>query len=331
MSYSGNAPFNGPLFIGGMPRSGTKLLRNLLNRHPRISILEIETEFLPWLARCLGEYGDLSNVDNFHRFYGTIVRLPYFIYRANEGRLIDVDNWHKACTNYGAANIFEILVRLEIGAPPHTNIIWGDKSPSYIDDLPLIADLYPQARFIHIVRDVRDYCLSIQKAWGKYMLRAAKRWVDGVTAASQSGSRLGDRYLEVRYEDLLLDTEDIMRVISEYLGIDYDPAMTTLDKPSENLGNAKGQSSVLKSNSRKYLTIMPNKTLRRIEKLAGQVLLEKGYELNHPIQPAARLSKAEMLYRQFKDGVGLVKYETRQQGLLGALRFHFRYFQTTRG
>ena len=55
------APFEGPLFLVGMPRSGTKLLRALLNRHPNISIMTNETEFLPYLVSHWESFGDLSD------------------------------------------------------------------------------------------------------------------------------------------------------------------------------------------------------------------------------------------------------------------------------
>ena len=58
--------FHGPLFIIGMPRSGTKLLRGLLNQHPQIGIPLSETEFLPWLVKCFPDYGDISGRDAYH-------------------------------------------------------------------------------------------------------------------------------------------------------------------------------------------------------------------------------------------------------------------------
>mgnify|MGYP000529984615 CR=1 FL=1 len=58
--------FKGPLFIVGMPRSGTKLLRDLLNQHPKIHIAEIETHFLPFWFSQWKEFGDLSEKENFY-------------------------------------------------------------------------------------------------------------------------------------------------------------------------------------------------------------------------------------------------------------------------
>ena len=70
--------FTGPLFIIGMPRSGTKLLRGLLNRHPMIGIPPSETEFFPWLNSHYEQFGDLSVRGRFNRFYKEMGENPLF-------------------------------------------------------------------------------------------------------------------------------------------------------------------------------------------------------------------------------------------------------------
>src|SRR3712207_7075395 len=105
--------------------------------------------------------------------------------------------------SFGPAEVFEALVRHDVGAPRGSDLIWGDKSPMYTEHIGLLAELYPQARFIHIVRDARDCCLSAHNAWRKNMVRWAQRWAEGVTKARADGRRIPDRYLEIRYEDLL--------------------------------------------------------------------------------------------------------------------------------
>lgn len=323
--------FNGPLFIVGMPRSGTKLLRNLLNQHPRVCLLEVETEFLPWLVHHVGEYGDLLDLQNFRRFHADIVRFPYFMYRSDEGRVLEANTWHAACRRHDAGGVFEALVRSEVAAPSGSSMIWGDKSPSYIDDIPLISSLYPQARFIHIIRDVRDYCLSMRKAWGKDMFRAAQRWADGVAGAREDGTRVGSAYLEVRYEDLLGDVEGTMRRVCEHLGIELDPSILELEKPSENIGDARGASKVVKGNFGKFRNLMRPAELKRIESIAKPVLQACGYELVYPSITARSLSSTERFLAQARDGWNLMRAESKERGMVGAILFHVRYFRATRG
>ncbi len=329
MDYtSTQKPFAGPLFVVGMPRSGTKLLRDLMNRHPDIRIPEIETGFLPYLVRNADRFKDLSNENNFKDFHRHITRLRYFIYRRDEGQLVSADSWYRACRKFDAAGVFEALIRLELDVSPGSHLIWGDKSPSYLADISLIKSVYPTARFIHIIRDVRDYCLSSQQAWGKNMLRAAQRWSDGVVAARSVGAALEGDYMELNYESLLTETEASLRRIADFIGVTFDPIMLTLGKPSENLGDARGMVRVLADNHGKYHKSMSQDVLARIESIAGETLLACGYPLAFPNQRYVRLAPWEMRAAQLSDAWNLVRNESSKRGLVGALLFHFRHYLT---
>jgi hypothetical protein len=321
--------FAGPLFLVGMPRSGTKLLRGLLNRHPRIGIPAIETEFLPWLARHFEHFGDIRDAEYFDAFHRAMSRQSYFRWRREQGRPVDARRWRAGCANFTLADVFEALLREDVDAPRASGRIWGDKSPSYIDDIPLLKQVYPAAKVLHIVRDVRDYCLSIHKAWGKDMLRAAQRWAHGVRRARADGAALGADYLEIRYEDLLERTPAELRRVCAFLGVEFDPAMPALDKTTENLGDTRGAVGVIRGNSGKWRAMAP-RTLERIEEIAGAVLLECGYTLALPPRPARRLNAIEMRLAQLKDGWRLVRADRYGWGLWRTALFHLRYFATTR-
>ena len=173
--------FSGPLFVVGAPRSGTKLLRTLLNEHSQIGIPDYETEFLPrWLS--IHERFDTQNTEGFAAFYQWVTRFMYFKYMAEEGRQITPDQWLSASPNARISGLFEGLCRQDGGIPLGQPGVWGDKSPNYRNDLPALRALYPGARFVHIIRDVRDVSLSSQVAWGKDPVRNAQRWMDEVSA-----------------------------------------------------------------------------------------------------------------------------------------------------
>ena len=122
--------FNGPLFLVGMPRSGTKLLRGLLNEHSRIGIPLNETEFLPRWLRDWTSFGDLSDRAAFERFFADVSGSVYFVKRLEEhGSRIDPSAWHSACRDYTAPAVFEALRRLvlaglrdEVAAGPPTGL-----------------------------------------------------------------------------------------------------------------------------------------------------------------------------------------------------------------
>ena len=242
----------GPLFIIGMPRSGTKILRSLLNEHPQISILNIETEFLPYWVKKWHDFGELSNNDNFNSFYEKTIKLPYFFYRKKEGNLCCKKDWYNECLGYSPAEVFEALARHDTNTPYNSNKIWGDKSPSYIHHILLLKKLFPKSKFIHIIRDVRDYSLSIHHAWNKDPLRAAQRWSNDVADAREQGKKVANDYMEIRYEDLLCSPKSELVKVCHFLEINFKSSMLTISVITEQVGDAKGFKTIKQDNKNKY-------------------------------------------------------------------------------
>lgn len=317
-----SARFGGPIFLVGMPRSGTKLLRTLLNRSPRIGIPAVETEFYPyWISRW-ERWGDLSKKENFSAFYAEVTALPYFVYQAERATVIPLDEWYAACTAFTPAAVFEALVRRDAAAPVGTDRIWGDKSPSYIQHLLLLKSHFPTARFLHIVRDVRDHALSMQKAWGKHPVRAAQRWVTGVETARRDAGGFKESYVELRYEDLLREPETLVRRCCALLEIDFDPRMIDPGQVAENLGDAAGMAGLKRDNTEKWRVGMDPALRARIERIAGPTLRSLGYECDYD-GPAEQVPAAELRLYQAKDALGLIRAEVQQRGWLGAVRFRY--------
>ena len=129
-----------------------------------------------------------------------------------------------------------------------------------------IYETPPDGRVVHIVRDVRDYCLSIHQAWRKDMLRAAQRWVDRIDAV------VSEEVLQVRYEDLLENPEGELRRVCDCLDLEFEPGMVELEHSVENLGDARGKIGIQSGNRSKYLESMDPKLRERIEALAGPTL-----------------------------------------------------------
>lgn len=316
------------LFVVGMPRSGTKLLRSLLNRHTQIRIPDIETEFLPYWVEHWQAYGDLSQWNCFAEFYQSQMQVPFFIYAKERGCLPDAEGWYGQCKRFDAAGVFEALMRCMAEIEPgQSDIIWGDKSPSYIRHVPLVLSLYPQAKCIHIVRDVRDYCISIHAAWGKNMLRAAQRWRDSVEEIHAVAESVPLRVLEVRYEDLLENTGQVMVTIAGFLGVKFDAVMLEPEGVTENIGSTKGKAGVVKGNQAKYLSAMNPKLQFKLESVSRDMLAAYGYPV--AAGDLQRVPSWKMKGLQVLDGVNLVRFEARERGLVNGLRFHLSYFKTS--
>lgn len=310
----------GPVFVVGLPRSGTKLLRDLLNNHPRVWLSDIETEFLPiWIERW-ARYGDLSAPDTFLRFYALQARLPYFQYRRLRGEAVDPCRWYRACEDYSVSGVFEALIRGSASPKCDDNLIWGDKSPSYLRYIGLLSSTFPEACFIHIIRDVRDYCLSVEKAWGKNKQRAAQRWVDYVEAARRDAIGIPGRYAEVRYEDLLARPEGTLRRLCQFLDIEFDPDMVRLEAASEQLGEAAGQIAIVQGNTGKYPQAMTSGELARIEAISGHLLRELGYPVSAAVS-RRRVTAARMRLLQVLDGWNLLRFNLKRRGFGDGVRF----------
>ena len=317
--------FTGPLFVVGMPRSGTKLLRSLLSQHPLIGIPEAETEFLPHLAQHWPELGDLRDPACWAAFVARMRGAAYFVYLEEErGLSIDGDAWRAACPDMGLAGVFEGLCRLHGDVPEGG--IWGDKSPGYLHHLGLLRTLWPQARLVNIVRDVRDHVLSMEQAWGKDPLRSAVRWTSRVAAADAALVDWGPQAHTIRYEDLVQDVEGTMRGLCGALRLPYSDAMLALAKPTENLGDARGQTTVMAGNVEKWRARMDPALATRITAIARDSLAAHGY----PVDPSASgvaPGAWDLRRRQLKDGLRLVRFDTDARGWRGAARFRWRIFQ----
>jgi hypothetical protein len=194
--------------------------------------------------------------------------------------------------------------------------------------LPLLKEVFPKALFIHIIRDVRDYCLSINKAWGKNMIRAAQRWTDSLQKVRRDTKRFSKDYYEVKYEILLEKPEVVLRAICAFLDLRFDTKMLRLSQPSENFGDAKGRKEVVRDNKDKYLEVMKPSLRKQIEAITEPMLRSCGYHLDDTYQQF-RVSTARMFCYQTIDGLNLIRSEMKTRGIIGAMRFHLRHYLTS--
>ncbi len=105
---------------------------------------------------------------------------------------------------------------------------YGDKTPGYVFHLPLVGELFPEARVVHVVRDGRDVAVSMRQASSTTpppIDQLARLWRKAVTKGRAFGEVDPGRYAEVRYEDLVDDAEGELRRLCPFLGLDFDPVM----------------------------------------------------------------------------------------------------------
>jgi hypothetical protein len=267
------------VFIIGFPRSGTKLLRAILCNHRSIFITH-ELLFLPYLIEKWAAYGDVSQFSKFQWMYDDVMRTYYFVEKRNRGaRIIGAEEWYERCRAFDILGVLLPIIQYETSAPELPGIWLGDKSPNYTTHVSLIKKAIPEAKFIHIIRDVRDTALSARKVWNKNIYRFVQRWADDIRELQKILRQMPDAdRIEVRYEDLVRHSEMTLTRILSFLGLDYDPAMLKLQKPSENFGDARDRVAVVSSNTEKYKNSLRAMEIRRLESICWDVLRHYGYQ-----------------------------------------------------
>ena len=150
-----------------------------------------------------------------------------------------------------------------------------------------LARLFPEARFVHIIRDGRDVVLSYQSVtWGPATAtEAAVRWRENVRRGRRDGRRLGpDRYREIRYEELVADPEPLLRSLCEFLEFEWDGAMLHHQAAADAViaatrFPAAHQRLLLPPTRglRDWRRDMPERDVAAFEAIAGDLLHELGY------------------------------------------------------
>lgn len=209
-----------PFFVVGAQRSGTTMLRLMLNNHPRLAI-PFESGFIPVFFRRLAEYGDLAEPANAARLLGDICRHP----KVEKGGLVPDAGAVLSRRTVTYRDLVDAI--FSEYAQRKGKARWGDKTPAYVTEIDTLLQIFPSSRLIHMVRDGRDVALSLGAiSWGsRHIPRVAEDWRWKTVLAHKIGTVLGDRFLEVRFEDLVGDTERELRRICEFLGEAFDPAV----------------------------------------------------------------------------------------------------------
>lgn len=205
--------------IVGAPRSGTTLLRFMLDAHPLLAIPP-ETGFLAADPALLGQLGPRD-------FAGFVEQFPPGA-SGWQDHCIDSAHWRQALARLepfrpaGAFRCFYRLYAARFGKPR-----WGDKTPGYVFHMTQIERMLPEAHFIHLIRDGRDLALSWRQTWfapGPDMKTLASHLQASVRAGLRGRVEVA-HCLEVRYEELIADPQSVLARVCAYIGIDVHPAM----------------------------------------------------------------------------------------------------------
>jgi hypothetical protein len=285
-------------FIVGVGRSGTTLLRLMLDAHPDLAIPP-ETVFVPELIAAADRGAD---PDGLLEFLHSTRRWP-------DLQIPDEDMLERfrSLPQLGGGDAARAMFSLY--AERRGKHRWGDKTPKYSLHMPELEAALPEVRFIHLLRDGRDVALSrARMVTGRGdppppATRVARRWKRRIAEAREL-SREISHYLEVRYEDLVTDTEPTLRRVCEFIELDWDAGMLeyhahagerleemqrALPAKEEGRGpvpagqrmqvHALASEPPKRSRVEAWKTEMDASEIAGFERIAGDLLAELGYEV----------------------------------------------------
>jgi hypothetical protein len=290
------------VFLVGAPRSGTTLLQRIVDAHRQIAI----TPESHWIPSYFRERKGLTPEG------------------AATHKLVRKLLAHAKFRRWGLGR--EDLLRL-LGAPEPISFAHfvsalydrygarqgkprvGDKTPGYARNILLLHQLWPAARFVHLIRDGRDVCLSAIH-WerpGK-LLRSLGLWQEDrvttialwwewhVRLARQSGQRLPPSlYCEVRYEALVTDPAAVCRRLCAFLEIPYDEGMLRFHEKPARSDQTDHPWQPIRTGLRDWRSQLPREQVERFEAAAGPLLEELGYAQGTAYLQAEQLEYAARL------------------------------------
>ena len=282
---------NSPFFIVASARSGTTFLRLTLNAHPLVAVPP-ESRFITELWN--GE----KDVDT-SAFLRDLAQHKRFIAWGLNIADVKEQLGDAARATYPQAigAVYKAYALLK------GKKFWGDKTPRYVEHIPFLIELFPEARFIHLVRDGRNVALSYSHVdFGpKNVARAARLWQRRVGAGIRDGRALPPgRYIEIRNEDLARDTETEVRKVCEFLDLEFDPRMLDEEERAKGEVHKVTHHHTPEASGRKHYSEwqeeMSAGDIAVFEAVAGETLNALGYERRYP-NPSqwARLKAAAAL------------------------------------
>jgi hypothetical protein len=210
-----------PVFIVGVDRSGTTLLTMMLDMHSQLWIPN-ESHFI---------------VDYFEKYEGVAITQDDNLKRSIVRKIFDeryVRDWDISITAdqvdvTACRTLSDVIAAFyQACATSKGKMLWGDKTPRYLVHVDVLNKLYPEARFIHIVRDGRDVAESISQMWwgANDFASALKSWERRVEMGHKMLNMLPqDRWIQLRFEDLVLDTKKELRRVTDFLQLPFEESM----------------------------------------------------------------------------------------------------------
>jgi len=246
------------IFLVGAERSGTTLLRLMLDHHPQVAF---NYEF-DYSVELIAEECGFPDLDFYYQWLSTN---RIFL---STGFCIDKNLNYRELVNSFLIQKKEQNQKPIVGATVHHHF---DK----------LLSIWPQAKFIHIIRDPRDVAIScVNMGWAGNLWTGPDRWIEAEQTWDKLEKSLSEnQYIEIHYEDLIINVTDTLEKLCNFIGVSYDEEM--LNYPQNSSYSLPDPSLVFQ-----WKRKLSPQNVQLIETKVGDLLSKKGYSLdiNSPIK-----------------------------------------------
>ena len=206
-----------PIFILGSGRSGTTVTASLMNRLPGVHIAK-ETGFIGQSVELLRDIADFDSRQQLIDVVNSWLVVEKWSGRASEQGFADFCQQHQLS---GASAFIHYVWQIDSPIPWKQLSFIGDNTPLYVLSIPWLLELFPDAKFMHVVRDPRDViCSVISMRFGADdPIVAAMEWQHALGCWLMAERMLAPaNRIEIRYEDLCLSSASTLRKLVDWLG-----------------------------------------------------------------------------------------------------------------
>jgi hypothetical protein len=309
-----------PVFVMGCHRSGTNLLYDMLLSAGGFAIYRGS---LPVFETLIPRFGSLANRGNREKLLQTWVRSKGFRRTGLDAAQLS-SRILEECSNGGE------FIRIVMDAVAASQGVqrWAAYDPDNVLHMERLKASIPNALFLHIIRDGRDIALSLKKMGGfqplpwdrsesRSLVATALYWEWMVRNGREHGHRYPADYVEVHYEDLITDPQEVLQRLGSFLDHDLDYGRIKnagLGRLSETNSSFReeGGAEKLKPLGR-WKERLSHRDVAAIETAVGKCLEETGYSLSLPAAdrtPGPRERANRALYRNFLNAKLWLKLNT---------------------
>ncbi len=276
-------------FILGRPRSGTTLLRTLFDAHPGICIPP-ECKFILDLYPKYGRKTNWQEKDLLVFLGDLLQQWRFDTWKIDAGRL--KEDLLKCTGNAPYGRICKtVYLNYRSFFEKNEILLFGDKNPGYTIYTRRLLKIFPDAKFIQILRDPRDNFVSVKDVDFELPVPSlvATKWKLFYRSVKKMENRYPDRFRTVKYEDLVDDPDREMKALCEFLGIPYHAGMLDFYKKEDEIFkvyprefitryHANLVKQVNKSRSGIWKEKLTPKEIRLVDQAVGKIAEEAGYQ-----------------------------------------------------